>query len=371
MALAAARRGHRRPDRRVQLKPENRRGGNEMSATKDLHDAGQSLWLDYITRDAVNDGTIERYIRDLSLTGLTSNPTIFDQALSEGDAYDEQTSELLEAGKRRRGPVLRARAHRPAGSLRPVRRDPRADQRRRRLGLARGLAAARSRHRRDRRRGRAPARRRRSRQPLHQDPGNPGGAARDRGDDRRRRPGQRDAALRRRPVRGAGGGLHARDRAPGRRRARPERRLGGVAVRQPLGRRRRRRGRRSRRAQEPARLGRRDRRLRALPRAARERSLAAARERGRPAAAVSLRLDRDQGPGAAEDQVRARARRAALGRHDARGDAAGARRGGLARLDPPRRRRRQRRAAGRVRARPASTSTSSRCGCRTRAPRSS
>lgn len=70
-----------------------------MSATQDLHDAGQSLWLDFITRDAVNDGTIEGYVRDLSLTGLTSNPTIFDQALSKGDAYDEQTSELLESGK--------------------------------------------------------------------------------------------------------------------------------------------------------------------------------------------------------------------------------------------------------------------------------
>jgi transaldolase len=69
-----------------------------MSATKDLHDAGQSLWLDYITRDAVNDGTIEGYVRDRSLTGLTSNPTIFDQALADGDAYDEQTSELLERG---------------------------------------------------------------------------------------------------------------------------------------------------------------------------------------------------------------------------------------------------------------------------------
>jgi transaldolase len=69
-----------------------------MSAPKDLHDAGQSLWLDYITRDAVNDGTIEGYVRDLSLSGLTSNPTIFDQALKEGDAYDEQTSELLSRG---------------------------------------------------------------------------------------------------------------------------------------------------------------------------------------------------------------------------------------------------------------------------------
>ncbi len=70
-----------------------------MSATQDLHDAGQSLWLDFITRNAVNDGTIEGYVRELSLTGLTSNPTIFESALSEGDAYDEQTAELLEAGK--------------------------------------------------------------------------------------------------------------------------------------------------------------------------------------------------------------------------------------------------------------------------------
>ena len=70
-----------------------------MAAAKELHDAGQSLWLDNITRDSVNDGTIKRYIDELSLTGLTSNPTIFDKALSEGDAYDEQTSELLAAGK--------------------------------------------------------------------------------------------------------------------------------------------------------------------------------------------------------------------------------------------------------------------------------
>jgi transaldolase len=70
-----------------------------MSATQDLHDAGQSLWLDNLTRDAVNDGTIAGYVRDLALTGLTSNPTIFDKALKEGDAYDEQTSELLDRGK--------------------------------------------------------------------------------------------------------------------------------------------------------------------------------------------------------------------------------------------------------------------------------
>lgn len=70
-----------------------------MSATKQLHEAGQSIWLDYITRDAVDDGTIEGYVRDLDLTGLTSNPTIFDQALAKGDAYDDQVSDLIAAGK--------------------------------------------------------------------------------------------------------------------------------------------------------------------------------------------------------------------------------------------------------------------------------
>ena len=69
------------------------------TATKQLHDAGQSLWLDYITRDIVRDGTLKRYIDELSLTGLTSNPTIFDKALRGGDDYDEQIAELTAQGK--------------------------------------------------------------------------------------------------------------------------------------------------------------------------------------------------------------------------------------------------------------------------------
>jgi transaldolase len=55
-----------------------------MKATQQLHDAGQSLWLDNITRGILADGTLERYIRDLSVTGLTSNPTIFDHAIING-----------------------------------------------------------------------------------------------------------------------------------------------------------------------------------------------------------------------------------------------------------------------------------------------
>ena len=52
-----------------------------MKATQKLHDLGQSLWLDNITRDLLNSGTLQRYIDELSVTGLTSNPTIFDHAI--------------------------------------------------------------------------------------------------------------------------------------------------------------------------------------------------------------------------------------------------------------------------------------------------
>jgi transaldolase len=66
--------------------------------TQQLHDLGQSLWLDNITRDMLDDGTLQGYIEDLSVTGQTSNPTIFDKAISAGHAYDEQIMELREAG---------------------------------------------------------------------------------------------------------------------------------------------------------------------------------------------------------------------------------------------------------------------------------
>jgi len=65
-----------------------------MTPTQELHDLGQSLWLDNITRTMLDDGTLEGYIDELSVTGLTSNPTIFDKAISGGEAYDEQIAEL-------------------------------------------------------------------------------------------------------------------------------------------------------------------------------------------------------------------------------------------------------------------------------------
>ena len=59
-----------------------------MKATQQLRELGQSIWLDNITRDLLNSGTLKRYMNDLSLTGLTSNPTIFDQAIKNSSAYE-------------------------------------------------------------------------------------------------------------------------------------------------------------------------------------------------------------------------------------------------------------------------------------------
>jgi transaldolase len=70
-----------------------------MKATQQLHDLGQSIWLDNITRDMLNNGTLKRYIDELSVTGLTSNPTIFDLAIKEGTAYDASIREKLSKDK--------------------------------------------------------------------------------------------------------------------------------------------------------------------------------------------------------------------------------------------------------------------------------
>ncbi len=67
-----------------------------MKPTQALHDAGQSLWLDNITRTMLDDGTLAGYIDELNVSGLTSNPTIFEKAIGSGDAYDTQIQELLE-----------------------------------------------------------------------------------------------------------------------------------------------------------------------------------------------------------------------------------------------------------------------------------
>jgi transaldolase len=73
-----------------------------MKATASLHDLGQSLWLDNITRDLLTTGTLKRYIDELSVTGLTSNPTIFDHAIKTSTAYDaaiRQKRQILRSGE--------------------------------------------------------------------------------------------------------------------------------------------------------------------------------------------------------------------------------------------------------------------------------
>jgi transaldolase len=71
-----------------------------MKPTQALHDLGQSLWLDNITRDLLDSGTLRRYVQDFSVTGLTSNPTIFDEAIGSGSAYDEGIRTQARAGLR-------------------------------------------------------------------------------------------------------------------------------------------------------------------------------------------------------------------------------------------------------------------------------
>src|SRR5215510_8077035 len=70
-----------------------------MKATGKLRELGQSLWLDNITRDLLTSGTLKRYVEELSVTGLTSNPTIFDQAIKGSSAYDAAIREKVAQGR--------------------------------------------------------------------------------------------------------------------------------------------------------------------------------------------------------------------------------------------------------------------------------
>ena len=90
--------------------------GGTMKATQLLHDLGQSLWLDNITRDLLDGGTLKRYIDELSVTGLTSNPTIFDHAIKNSTGYDaaircarSQSAMLVKALSNRVKPMPRLR----------------------------------------------------------------------------------------------------------------------------------------------------------------------------------------------------------------------------------------------------------------------
>ena len=96
-----------------------------MKATEKLHAAGQSLWLDNITRDLLASGTLKRYIDTLSVTGLTSNPTIFDHAITKSAAYDADIRAMTKSGDFKRRSVLQTGDRRFAARGGPVQADPR------------------------------------------------------------------------------------------------------------------------------------------------------------------------------------------------------------------------------------------------------
>ena len=146
-----------------------------MKATQELHEMGQSLWLDNITRGLLTSGTLRRYIQEFSVTGLTSNPTIFDHAIKNSHDYDDAIRQKVKDGEVARSAVLRAGAGGPQTSRRSVPADPRSDERRGWLGVAGGLAPARERHGRHHHGSQGAPRPGGTAQSLHQDPGNPEG----------------------------------------------------------------------------------------------------------------------------------------------------------------------------------------------------
>ena len=109
-----------------------------MNRTKQLHDLGQSLWLDNITRQFLDDGTLDRYIHEFSITGLTSNPTIFDHAIRSTPAYDDGIL-IRRAGLSGEALFLslRWRTSPRRGSVPAL---PRGDRRGRRVGVDGGVA---------------------------------------------------------------------------------------------------------------------------------------------------------------------------------------------------------------------------------------
>ena len=124
-----------------------------MKATQLLHNLGQSIWLDNITRDLLTSGTLKRYIDELSVTGLTSNPTIFDHAIKNSSAYDAAIRAGFSERKIRRGALFRSGTGRPHPGRRSLSADLRPDQRCGRLGIAGSISAAGLRHGQHSRRG--------------------------------------------------------------------------------------------------------------------------------------------------------------------------------------------------------------------------
>ena len=323
-----------------------------MKTTRALADLGQSLWLDNITRPLLDSGTLARYIDELDVTGLTSNPTIYDRAIGGSDGYDAEIAEAAHAGKSGEDTffeVALSDLRRAADLFRPV--HDRTD------GvdgfvslevsplLAYDTAATVAQAKRLHAQGDRP-------NLFIKIPGTPEGL-----------PAVEEAIVSGVPVNVTllfspgpvprlRGGLHPGHRAARRGRPARVRRLGRVAVHQPLGpgHREAAPGRHAERAgprHRPPEL----RGVREFFASERWQRLAAA---GRAPAAPAVRQHRDQGPVAAADAVHHGPRRPGHRQHDARGDAPGHRRVRGGRRGP---RRRTRRTSSRASPPPAWTST--------------
>ena len=164
-------------------------------ATEKLHDLGQSLWLDNITRGLLTSGVLNRYIEELSVTGLTSNPTIFDHAIKNSHDYDDAISRKVRdgwVGETLFFELALEDLRQAADLFRPIHDETNGVDGWVSLEVspllandaASTLSAAKELH------ARAG-----SAQPLHQDTGDYGGPARNRGSRFRRRGGQCDLAL--------------------------------------------------------------------------------------------------------------------------------------------------------------------------------
>ncbi len=196
-----------------------------LSPLQRLSALGQSVWVDYLSRESIRGGHLQELLDDYSVVGATSNPSIFEKAMTAGDAYDEQLREL-DDGPADQGRVLGARRAGHQRRVRPVPPGLGRRRRPRRLRLAGGRPAPRLRHAGDLPRGDAPARSGRPPEPDGQDPGDQARAGGDRGRDRQGQLDQRHADLLAAALRGGRRVLHPRARAPRRRGRRP--RQGGV-----------------------------------------------------------------------------------------------------------------------------------------------
>jgi hypothetical protein len=117
-----------------------------MKAIETLHNLGQSLWLHDATRDLLKSGVLKSYIKKLSLTGLTSDPTNFIYAIRNDGTYDEAIVKKLKRGKTGRGIVLRAGPGKPHPSRGSVQTHLRPNERRGWLGVVEAVAFARPKH---------------------------------------------------------------------------------------------------------------------------------------------------------------------------------------------------------------------------------